>query len=86
MHRTLLRLRSTVCRPISEITLADSRGRYLYLIAATPPAAIAVPLELDQVRQLVFSMSAWLEEHPAEVRPYGRTVQTCTVASGAAPV
>ena len=82
MYRTLLRLTSTVCRPLAAVELSDSGGRYLYLRAGTGPVSVTVPLERDQVRELAEAALTWLAEHPGDRAPatggirsalYGRT-------------
>jgi hypothetical protein len=63
MLRKLLLLSSRIGSPGAGLAVGDSGGRRLYLEARTGQMSIVVPLEVDQVRQLVATGRSWLAEH-----------------------
>jgi hypothetical protein len=62
MLRKMLQLSARVGHPGAGLTVGDSDGRRLYVEARTHPLSVVVPLERDQVRQLVAVCQSWLAE------------------------
>lgn len=85
MYRQRLRLRAARGRPTATLTVGDSAGRLTYVTAALGGMGIAVPLDGDQVDELVAVLVERRREQTGEARPFGRSVQNCTDA-GAPPV
>lgn len=73
MLRKLLLLSARIGRPGAGLAVGDSDGRRLYIEARTGPMSVTVPLERDQVRQLVATCSSWLDERDAGPRVSDRT-------------
>jgi hypothetical protein len=62
MLRNLLRIRGSVGRPMTELTIGHSPGagaRLLYVTASTSHAAIAVALDVDEAEHLAELVGAW---------------------------
>lgn len=72
MYRRRLELRAARGRPVATLTVGDSGGRLCYVTAALGAMAIAVPLEDDDVDQLVAALTSWRRDRDDDARPSSR--------------
>jgi hypothetical protein len=72
MYRRRLELVARAGRPAATLTVGDSGGRLCYVTASMTAAAIAVPLDADQVDDVIAALHAWRDERAADQQPFGR--------------
>lgn len=85
MYRRRVELRARTGAPVPTLTVGDSGGRFCYVTATTAPLAIAVPLDADQVEQLIAALVGWRTERATDAEPFGRPCRTAQTPPGAEP-